>query len=339
MMQPIEGARPWPRALGRPDDETPALLKASPEDFFVEELSALMLDGEGGHRYLLIEKRGQNTAWVASELARVFQVPEKSVGYAGLKDRWAVTRQWFSLPWGARLPNLEELEGVVLVETGRHSQKLRRGDHLGNRFVIRLRQVQVEPEIVEARLAAVREQGFPNYFGDQRFGKQGDNLARGMALARASRLRDHRKRGIYLSAMRSWLFNALLAELIDAGEWPRITAGGPNQPGPDGALWGRGRPRADAVFADFEEALPVTYPDLCDMLEHNGLSQERRALRVVPERLQWRWMDNADAVGRDLELSFMLPPGSYATELLDEIAALRDVAAEAAVPVLTSAPD
>lgn len=300
----------------RKSDEPAASLKRFAEDFVVDELWQPEFSGDGEHLYLLVEKVGQNTAWVGQQLARAFGTAKRDVGYSGLKDRQAVTRQWFSLVVPVERAQIEpEIEGVKILQRGRHSHKLRRGTHSGNRFVIRLRDLQGDQHLLEDRLVALSEQGFPNYFGAQRFGRGGNNLRTGMQLSARRQLVKHPKRGIYLSAMRSALFNGVLAEQIRAGNWPDIIASEIQATGP---MWGRGRPLAAEIGADVESQYVSGHAELCDILEHGGLSQERRPLNQ-------KCIDFSYSLeGTDLVLGFELPPGSYATVLIDELIAIRD---------------
>ncbi len=303
------------RLAYRDSDDLFASLKLHPEDFVVEELWQPEFSREGEHLYLFIEKTGQNTHWVAEQLARAFGVSVKAVGFSGLKDRQSVSRQWFSLPVPADRAQIEpDIEGVCILQRHRHSQKLRRGTHAGNHFEIRLRDLQGARDQLEERLGLIQQQGFPNYFGSQRFGHNGNNLRSAMQLARRRKLVGHPKRGIYLSALRSQLFNLVLAEHIEAGNWSQIVSANPPATGP---MWGRGRPLG-AEFGDaLENRVTGENAELCDILEHGGLSQERRLLVQRCEDLDYRIEQD------DLLLDFSLPPGSYATVLIDEILAVR----------------
>ena len=178
----------WPNAY--PASGASATLKRLNEDFIVTELPLQLPCGQGEHIWLDIEKNGANTAFVVQQLARAAGVQERDVGYAGLKDRYAITRQWFSIyfPRGETpdLTGLRHPEFSVLSQS-RHVRKLRPGDLQGNRFRIVLRDVTGDRDAIEANLEAVAARGAPNYFGAQRFGHDGGNLEQGRAmLARAS---------------------------------------------------------------------------------------------------------------------------------------------------------
>ena len=254
------------------------------------------------------------------QLAEAAGVQDRDVGYAGLKDRYAITRQWFSiyLPKGEtpELTQLQHPEFKVLRQS-RHLKKLRRGDLQGNRFRIVLRDVTGDRDAIEANLEAVASQGVPNYFGAQRFGFEGGNVMQGQAmLAREIRVRNPKKKGIYLSAVRSFVFNEVLALRIRQGLWGKTVPGDVlDEAGrPTGPLWGRGRVTTTDQAQTLENSVAERHATLCDGMEHAGLDQERRALVACPVDLSWEWPQ-----ANLLALSFSLPAGSYATSVLNEI--------------------
>ncbi len=308
----------WPRAY-QPTGAT-ATLKRHNEDFLVTELPLQLPSGAGEHLWLEVEKNGANTAFVAQQLAEAAGVQERDVGYAGLKDRYAITRQWFSLylPKGEtpELTQLQHPEFRVLSQS-RHVKKLRPGDLQGNQFGILLRAVSGPREAIEANLQAIAAQGVPNYFGAQRFGHDGGNVEQGRAmLAREIRVRNPKKKSIYLSAVRSFVFNELLAQRIQQGLWGQTLAGDLMDAAgrPTGPLWGRGRVASTEQAQALENEVAARHALLCDGLEHAGLEQERRSLVASPLDLQWDWPE-AD----QLRLRFALPPGTYATSVLHEV--------------------
>jgi tRNA pseudouridine13 synthase len=308
----------WPHAY--PASGASATLKLLNQDFVVTELPLQLPSGEGEHLWLEIEKNGANTAFVAQQLAEAAGVQERDVGYAGLKDRHAITRQWFSiyLPKG-ETPDLtlfQHPEFKVLSQS-RHVKKLRPGDLQGNRFRIVLREVTGDRDSIEANLKAVASHGAPNYFGAQRFGFDGGNVEQGRAmLAREIRVRNPKKKGIYLSAVRSFVFNEVLALRIQQGLWGKTLPGDViDEAGrPTGPLWGRGRVTATDHALALESAVAERHATLCDGMEHAGLDQERRALVARPVGMSWEW-PHAD----QLVITFSLPAGTYATSVLNEI--------------------
>jgi tRNA pseudouridine13 synthase len=312
---------PWPHAY--PASGASATLKQHNDDFIVTELPLQLPGGEGEHLWLDVEKNGANTAFVAQQLADAAGVQARDVGYAGLKDRHAITRQWFSiyLPKG-ETPDLTQLQHpeFKVHSQSRHVKKLRPGDLLGNRFCIVLRDVAGGPQAlqaVEANLQAVAAQGVPNYFGAQRFGFDGGNVALGRAmLAREIRVRNPKKKGIYLSAVRSFVFNEVLALRIQQGLWGQTLPGDVmDEAGrPTGPLWGRGRVSTTEQAQALENSVAERHASLCDGMEHAGLDQERRALVACPADMAWNW-PQAD----QLVLTFTLPAGNYATSVLTEI--------------------
>lgn len=216
----------WPTTAVPPISS--ARLRVQPDDFAVVERMPITRSGSGEHAWLLLRKRGINTEQLAKQLARIAGVKRVDIGYAGLKDRHAVTTQWFSvrLPgradpdWRAGLP-----AEVEVLDTTRHTRKLHTGALQGNDFVITLRACQADRSALAQRLLAISRGGVPNYFGEQRFGFQGDNILRARALFAGKQVRDAKLRGIYLSAARSFIFNEVLAERVRAGNWNRALAG------------------------------------------------------------------------------------------------------------------
>jgi tRNA pseudouridine13 synthase len=308
----------WPSAY--PASGASATLKRLNEDFNVTELPLQPPSGAGEHLWVEVEKNGANTAFVAQQLAAAAGVQERDVGYAGLKDRYAITRQWFSLylPKGETpdLTQWQHPEFSVLAQS-RHVKKLRPGDLLGNRFRIVLRDVAGDRGAVEANLQAVASQGVPNYFGAQRFGFDGGNVEQGRAmLAREVRVRNPKKKGLYLSAVRSFVFNEVLALRIQQGLWGQTLPGDvlDEAGGPTGPLWGRGRVATSDQAQALENGVAERHATLCNGMEHAGLDQARRALVSRPADLAWHW-PQAD----ELVLSFTLPAGHYATSVLNEV--------------------
>jgi tRNA pseudouridine13 synthase len=334
-----------PHALGRP--RASALARSRPEDFRVNELLGFQPEGEGEHLLLHLRKRSTNTVWLAKQLARFAGVPQRDVGYAGLKDRNAVTSQWFSvrqpvtreLDWSAL-----ESDEVQLLEAVRHRRKLRRGALARNRFHLRLREFDGETDDVEGRLQKIFTQGIPNYFGEQRFGHSGNNLEMADLLFKGELKKVARhQRGIYLSAARSYLFNLVLAQRVEQGNWNRAMAGDSMQLDgrgslfpvaevddtirnrvvdldihPTGPLWGKGEQQVTGAVAGMERRILEACPEWLDGLVRLGLNLDRRALRARVIGLRWHW----PAAG-ELELEFELNPGSYATMVLREIIVAR----------------
>ena len=327
-----------------------ARMRSVPEDFQVNELPSFEPAGSGEHLLLTVEKRGMNTAYAARLLAEWAGVPEMAIGYAGLKDRHALTVQRFTVHLPRRVaPDIAllEREGELRVlDRHWHSRKLPRGALAGNRFGLLLRDVQGAPEAIDLRLERIARAGVPNYFGEQRFGRDGDNIAQARSMFAGRRVRRE-QRGILLSAARSQLFNRVLAARVERGDWDAALAGevwmldgtrsvfGP-QPlddaletrlqqmdiHPTGPLWGRGALRSADEVAAIEHAVLEDDESLAlkKGLERAGLSQERRALRVRPADLVW-----TRPAPDTLSLSFSLPAGSYATAVLAE---LGEVAAQ-----------
>jgi tRNA pseudouridine13 synthase len=293
------------------------VIKSAPEDFYVEELMDLELSGSGEHLYLFIEKVGQNTEFVAKQLARLFKVRSMDVGFSGLKDRWAVTRQWFSIyVRNQTFENLtlDEIEGVRLISSTRHSRKLRRGEHRGNAFRICVRGLSAEVieqaeglDAIHQALDELKERGFPNYFGVQRFGRDAQNLERARQWFRGEIKASRSQRSFYLSAVRSYLFNTMLSEKVEQGDW--LEGEGPLYGDPVDGL----APLNAAENAFFER-----FPELVAGLHKNRMTLARRPYRMRAENLEW------EINGDSLTLSFALGTGAFATSLLAEFIEVED---------------
>jgi len=271
--------------------------------------------GEGEHLWLLISKRDQNTTWVAGLLAQLAGLKRNDVGFCGLKDRFAVTSQWFSLYLPGRDLDLSCLkhDDFHIVSAARHGKKLRRGMHLGNKFQIILRDFSVDTITLQDRLNVIQKCGMPNYFGEQRFGHQGNNLREAQTLISEDKLKGNRHgTGLYLSAARSWLFNLVIEKRIREKQLYLTLDGGDTGP-----LWGRGRSSVGGVIGELENQVLAPWKDWCYALEHAGLTQQRRSVLVRPENIVSDWIESDQ-----LKLQFSLPSGCYATVLLREIAEL-----------------
>ncbi|WP_255505356.1 tRNA pseudouridine(13) synthase TruD [Alkalisalibacterium limincola] len=337
------------RAFGPP--LLTGVMRSEPEDFRVEELPAFEPSGEGEHLLLEVEKRGMNTAFVARHLAQWAGVPEHAVGYAGLKDRHALTRQRFSVHLPKRVaPELSglELDGMQVLSSTWHARKLPRGALAGNRFVLTLREVEGDRSALQARVERILATGLPNFFGEQRFGRGGGNIEAARAMFAGRRVRRD-QRSILLSAARSAVFNAVLARRVLEGDWATGGEGevwmldgsrsvfGPEPLDeelraraasldihPTGPLWGRGELRSEDAVRALEEAVAAGFSDLLEGLEAAGLKQERRALRIRVPSIRLEWL-----TGRVLRLGFDLPPGAYATGVLHELGDVRGAASGA----------
>lgn len=341
-LPPGDPTRELPCAHGGPAGR--AVMRAVPEDFVVEEVLGYQASGAGEHAFLVIRKRNTNTHDLARSLAKLCGIPQVGVGYAGLKDRAAVTTQSFTVHLPGRAdPDWTVLddEDIQVLSVSRHHRKIRRGSLRGNRFQLRLREVDGDRQAVEQRLALIASHGVPNYFGSQRFGHAGSNLRRADALLRGELRRVKREqRGILLSAARAHLFNQVLATRVEAGNWDRalggdvmLLAGSGAQfvaetvdqallerlagfaIHPSGPLPGRPCrslvPEEQAAWLESQALRP--WLDWIDALARLGLDADRRPLRLKVDDLVWQWQDD------QLLLGFALPAGSYATVLVREL--------------------
>lgn len=307
------------------------LLRATPADFQVDEQLGFEPSGEGEHEFLQLRKTGLNTAQLAKDIARLAGVKPMDVGYAGLKDRHAVTTQWFSVyrPKGDKIDWSQlENEQVELLHASRHQQKLRRGQHAANQFRLKLTEVTGNFESLQQRFQQIEAQGVPNYFGPQRFGFGGGNLAAAQRLlVDKLPVRNRQLRGMYLSAARSYLFNQVLRARIKEASWLALEPGDvackTNSDKPTGPLWGRGRLASGQRIVELETATIERFAGWCHGLEHAGLKQERRSLCMPVSGLSWS-LQQQPGNNSVIELMFSLPVGGYATSMIREFVNYRE---------------
>lgn len=329
-----------------------ARYRVMPEDFFVDEELPFTPDSSGEHLLVQVEKRGHNTGWLAQRLSQFAGIHPRLVSFSGRKDRHAVTRQWFSLQLTGKADpdwSLLREEGVTVLASHRHGRKLRTGTHRRNHFVLVLRDVGAAPAAVAERLARIAAQGVPNYFGDQRFGREAGNLAMAREAVASGRLPSRpEKRGMIISALRSEIFNAVLDARVRDGSWARILpgemvmldgAGGrwfaedgdPELAArcaaldihPGGPLVGTGGTAPAGAVAELEGRMTARYDDVLAALARWRVESDRRALRSRVLDLAHDWPEAGV-----LRLSFTLWRGSYATAVLRELFDCVDAAAQ-----------
>lgn len=343
-----------PRAFGEP--AATGILRATAEDFVVEEDLGFAPDGDGAHLLLKVRKRNANTGWVAQELARALGCHVRDIGFAGLKDRRAVAIQWFSLPLTPRA--LAAAAGLVnaefsVLEVHRHRRKLPRGALAGNAFSIRIREYRGSPAGLRERCEAILRRGVPNYFGPQRFGRDAGNLARLAASASPPSeppRRPARAAGFVLSAARSLVFNAVVAQRVRDDSWGRLELGDVAnldargsvfavaelsaelsarvarlEVHPTGPMWGSGELMTAGPVREMEERIGLELARPCQFLVDAGLRQERRSVRLRVRDLTWE----QDPQG--VLLRFWLRSGSFATAVLREILADQAAGDQSAV--------
>ncbi|GAA5192437.1 hypothetical protein GCM10025772_21710 [Ferrimonas gelatinilytica] len=334
----------WHYRFGQP--EQTGTIRTLPEHFQVEEMLPFRPDGEGENHLIHIEKRGLTTHQVAKQLAQFAQVPVRDVSWAGLKDKHGVTRQWLCvrIP-GKNTPNWQELNSdeLTILESDRTLKKLRPGALMGNRFRIAVAEIEDMAPVL-ARLEKIRT-GVPNYYGEQRFGHNGMNVARAAQMFAGRKVKDRNKRSIYLSAARSFLFNHVVSERLaqhgmtpmdgdavmlsgsnsffiaepwDEATLARLQAGDVALSAP---LFGDGGAGSQGDAAEFEQRIVAPWSELLAGLSSARLSPERRRLLLKPEGLTHRVEEGV------LWLEFMLPPGAFATSILRELVNYRDAQA------------
>ncbi len=329
---------------------TGGILRTSEDDFAVDEQLPYAPSGAGDHIFVRIEKRGLTSPQAAQAIARALGVRDRDIGIAGMKDRRAVTRQWLSLPppvtperaLAVALPDLR------VLEAHRHPHKLRTGHVRANRFVLRVRDAGAgAAERARAILDALAQPpGAPNWYGEQRFGNDGDNASRGKALVTGARAtgRDRRLDRLMVSALQSQLFNDWLVDRIADGLYRTVVAGDllHKRGAERGGMFECEDPACDAPRLLAGE-LVVTGPMFGDrmrqptagspaaareaaILERHAL--DRGAFATVRAIAEGTRRDATVAVseaavvavdGSTIEVAFTLPGGAYATAVMREI--------------------
>jgi len=319
------------------------VIRTQASDFKVDEKFSFDFTGEGEHALVHIKKTDTNTDWLCRQIADLANLKKVDVSYAGLKDRHAITTQWFSV-WlpGKPDPDWSALNSdkVEILSTCRHNRKLRRGSLRGNQFTLIIRNVEGDASDLESRIKTIMADGVPNYFGDQRFGIDGQNLEKAKVMFGGRREKDRFKRSIYLSAARSAMFNDVLSQRVEMNKWADGISGDvmlldnshsyflveeidekiiqrlkEHDIHPSGPLWGRGDLLSKGAVAEIENKLPEKFKVFDLGLRNARLDQDRRSLRLSVNDLQYSY----DTKNKILNLSFFLPAGGYATAVLREI--------------------
>ncbi len=321
-------------------------LKAQNSDFRVDEIMPIVASGEGEHLWLLIAKDGANTDWVAQQLAKHAGLKPMAVSYAGMKDRHALTTQWFSLHLpGMDDPDFSDLQTdeFKILQQSRHDRKLKRGALSGNHFQIRVTELKGDIDLLDEKLQTIKHKGVPNYFGEQRFGRGMGNLTQAEKLFnRELKKVKKQQRGLYLSAARSWIFNQIVSTRLQQDNWLTPLPGEVFMLNGKSAcfidetsneieqrllhkeinltacLWGEGESMATGPVLELEQSVAAEYDVFSKGLESARLKQERRAVRLVAENLSWEIKDDT------LQISFDLPAGAFATMLMRELVNIDD---------------
>ena len=327
--------------LSAPPQST-ALLKQQCADFIVKEDLGYDMSGEGEFVALKVRKTGATTLFVGEKLAKFAGVSERNMGYAGLKDRQAVTEQWFCLQMpGRETPDFSrfELEGVEILAVTRHNRKIRTGSLRGNYFEILLRGAQPTDEL-KTRLDLVQNVGFPNYFTEQRFGRDSYNLTQALRWAQGEiKVKERKKRSFYLSAARSEIFNLVVAARIEQGVANRIlpndilqlngshswfqvaedensTALEARLAHNDILLTGPLIGEPNLAAADIENTIVARHDAFAPLMKQEKMKTARRPLLMRAQDFHWQFIEEG------LKLNFYLPAGSYATALVRELVKL-----------------
>ena len=316
-----------------------ALLKAECADFVVKEQLGYDMSGDGEFVAVKVRKTDCNTLFVGEQLAKFAGISARNMSYAGLKDRKAVTEQWFSLQMpGQPTPDFSQfsLEGVEILEVTRHQRKIRIGSLQGNHFEILLRNTE-ETDELKVRLDFLAKNGFPNYFTEQRFGRDGNNLTQALRWANGEiKVKDRNKRSFYLSAARSEMFNLIVSKRMELNLAQQILVGDVLQlngshswfvvdESEDLAQLQQRLAQQDVLLTapligeeeksavDFEHEIFAQHQALFALMRQERMKAARRPILMHPQYFQWQFEPNG------LRLQFALPAGSYATALIREL--------------------
>ena len=322
-----------------------ALLKAECADFVVKENLGYSMAGEGEFVAVRVRKTDANTLFVGEKLAQFAGISARNMSYAGLKDRRAVTEQWFSLQMpGKTTPDFGDfqLEGIEILEVTRHNRKIRTGSLDSNYFEILLRDA-METDDLKVRLENLSKFGFPNYFTEQRFGRDGHNLIQALRWAKGEiQVKDRKKRSFYLSAARSEVFNLVVSERLKQGVANRVL---PNDivqlSGSHSWFVSDEKEDLDVLQLRLEQGdLQLTAPligetaqpacslendivqqhqDIVNLMKQERLKPARRPLLMKPKDFNWQFEETG------LRLKFYLPAGSYATALVRELVNIEEM--------------
>ncbi len=327
---------------GKP--EITGTIKTLPEDFIVKESLSFEPVGEGNHLYLYITKTSLNTHDVIQLLSKHFSVSMKDIGYAGMKDKHAITSQWFSIPANNpddQLERIETFNAATIEKFTCSNKKLKRGVIKSNYFKLIVRGFSADTTLLNSLLEEINICGVPNYFTEQRFGVNDKNILRAeKILTGKMRERNKQKCGLYYSAARSYLFNLLLAKRIEDKLWDKIQPGDVLMLNDTRSVFLADEASTDLQARwqanDLDIALPMAgkggmqgagyhdtlvndvfsrHKELCQGLVNAGLEQQQRRMRTIPENFSWYY----DQHQQTLMLEFSLPSGSYATAVLREI--------------------
>ncbi len=324
--------------------EASGTIRTTPDDFKVTELNDIELSGQGEHMWLYVQKTGCNTDWVANQLSNVCQVPRRQVGFAGLKDRHAITKQWFSVQL-SKVKKIEKIESalpdeITILNSKLHSRKIKTGQLDANQFEIIIRNVQGAKDQIEHNIKNIIDKGVPNYFGEQRFGREMGNIQKAQDwFSGTYKVKSKNLKSLLISTARSHIFNCIIRQRIEDNTWDKSIKGDILQlnkshswfPDSDAshteitqrleefdihltaAMWGEDTVQSSEICALLENTIAEQFPIYQKGFEKFRLKQDRRAMRICPIDFGYEWIDD------NLKLKFNLLPGTYATGILREI--------------------
>lgn len=321
----------WPSIYSEPCGS--GVIKQEFADFRVVEQLSFEPSGNGEHLFVFIEKVDANTRFVANELARLFGCASKDIGFAGMKDRHAITQQWFSVYLTkAKVKDWQQIThpNFSIVKAAFHNKKLKIGELESNRFTIVVRNFLGNMNCVEYRIQELAQAGLPNYFGPQRFGNDFSNWHEGKAWLKGALKASRNQEGLLISALRSYLFNEILAERVKQGNWNKLIDGdvayntedgkvlerysSPESLIPAAPLFGRDRYQSKEAAAAIQEHVLQRYGEITDQLLKKRVNGDWRPLVCRVSNLNFNRLS-----GNSFTLEFTLPKGSFATNLINQI--------------------
>lgn len=317
-------------------------IKQQPEDFKVYEQLGFAFTGAGEHLFLYVQKSGLTTHQLVNLLAEETGVPARQIGYSGLKDKNAITQQWLSiqLPGCKQIPTITQTEQFQILQSHWHDKKLRVGVHKSNRFEIIIRNIKGSVDNISSVVRQIEASGFANYFGQQRFGAQLDNVEQAIKVLnnrhKCKRL-SRTKKGLYLSALRSELFNQILRQRVKQGIWQQpvdgdafMLSGSQSvfvEPISDEirqrykefdiqsgiSLFGTGESRLSKQAFDIENEIFTANPEICGTLISQKMKRSFRANRMITRNLKVEYLPEQGEMHMQVELD----KGAYLTTLLN----------------------
>lgn len=317
------------------------VIKSQVDDFRVIENLGFEPCGEGEHLFLHIEKSNLTTQDLIEQIAREFSVKPRDIGYSGLKDKLAVTQQWLSVHLPGQMNSVEIASSshYKLLQHGWHNKKIRSGSHRSNSFEVTVRNVAELSSQTQQQIDDVKAFGMANYFGEQRFGARQDNVERAIHTftnERRTRKLSRTKRSLYISALRSFLFNQILSRRLEQNYWHQPLPGDiymlsgshsifsneiddsildrfqQQDISSAASLYGAGSSMLSEMALALEDDVLHQYPQIVECLDAQKVKLQMRTTRVAVQAFSV--IHDSDT--QSLKVNATLPSGCFFTTLL-----------------------